>query len=99
MSAGLHLLPIFALAWNTGNRLLYLAIGAVVGIIFLWAGFIRKPRRERRYKYHRAPRQQPVAPKTAKRKRRSEPPMNPTLAETRGLPPVRESEGMIDYQS
>ena len=97
ITAVLHL-PIFALAWNTGNRLLYLALGAVVVIVFLWAWFIRKPPRERRYKYHRIPRQQPTPPKSAKRKRRSEPPMNPTLAETRGLPPVREPDG-ADYQS
>lgn len=99
MITGISLLPIFALAWNVGNRALYLAIGAVVGVIFLWAVFIRKPRRERRYKYHRAPRPQPTPPKSARRKRRSEPPMNPTLAETRGLPPVRESAGAADYPS
>lgn len=73
------------------------AIVFVAVVVFIWAAAVRKPKGERRYKYHRVPRgETPPAPKSSKRKRRSEPPRNPTLAETRGLPPVRESQPAAD---
>lgn len=76
--------------WNMENRVLYLALTGLVVLLFLWAFFIRKPRRERRYKYRRAPRSASTSHSKSKRRHRSQPPMNPTLAETRGLPPIRE---------
>lgn len=77
------------------------AILLVVGIVALWAVYIRRKPRQRRYKYHRAPRNTELAEeKKPRRKRRSEPPMNPTLAETRGLPPLRDSRSANEhYQS
>jgi len=81
------------------------AILLVAGVVVLWATLIRKKPRERRYQYRRA---QPVgvdstaptkntedvAPSKSerRRRRRSEPRRNPTLAETRGLPPVRDEQ-------
>ncbi len=76
--------------WNMENRALYLALTCLVALLFLWAVFIRKPRRERRYKYQRGPRSSSASNSKSRRRRRSKPPMNPTLAETRGLPPIRE---------
>ena len=89
--------PFFALSTLMEYVLLISAILLVAGVVVFWAVAIRKPKGERRYKYHRAPRGQmpPPAP-AAKRKRRAEPPRNPTLAETRGLPPVRESQPASD---
>lgn len=93
--------PFFALSSVMEYALLIGAILFVAGAVMFWAAVIRKPKSERRYKYHRVPRgEAPPEPKRPKRKRRSEPPMNPTLAETRGLPPIRESESgsKQDYQ-
>lgn len=101
MNAVDFLVPIFAMSTYVEYLLLIGAILLVAGVVVVWAVAIRKPKGERRYKYHRVVRgQTPPAPKTSKRKRRSEPPRNPTLAETRGLPPVRESESASngDYQ-
>jgi cell division septation protein DedD len=84
--------PFFALSTFMEYLLLIGAIVLVAVLVVFWAVAIRKPRSERRYKYHRVPRgEAPPETKRSKRKRRSEPPRNPTLAETRGLPPIRES--------
>lgn len=72
------------------------AILLVAGAVMIWAVAFRKKPRTRRYRYHRhQPKQREEKhssdSKTEKseRRRRSEPRRNPTLAETRGLPPVR----------
>jgi cell division septation protein DedD len=97
MNAGGVTVPMFALSTFMEYVLLIGAILLVASVVVFWAATIRKPKGERRYKYHRIPRgPTPPAPETAKRKRRSEPPRNPTLAETRGLPPMRESQPASD---
>jgi cell division septation protein DedD len=93
--------PFFALSSVMEYVLLIGAILLVAGVVVVWAAIVRRPHRNPRYKYHRVPRgQTPPPPKASKRKRRSEPPLNPTLAETRGLPPIRESGpgSKQDYQ-
>lgn len=94
-------LPILALSLFMEYLLLISAILLVAVAFVIWAVVVRKPKGERRYKYHRVSRgEPPPEPRRSKRKRRSEPPRNPTLAETRGLPPVREprSESSENYQ-
>jgi hypothetical protein len=99
MNPGALPIPMFALSTFMEYVLLISAILLVAGVVVFWAAAIRKPKGERRYKYHRIPRgQTPPPPEAAKRKRRSEPPRNPTLAETRGLPPVRESQSASDQR-
>lgn len=72
------------------------AIILVAGIVMLWAAFFRKKPRTRRYRYERAKPAlgEPVSAETKseRRRRRAEPRRNPTLAETRGLPPIRGEE-------
>ncbi len=97
MNPGALPVPLFAVGLLMEYVLLIGAILLVAGVVVFWAAAIRKPKGERRYKYHRIPRgQTPPAPEAAKRKRRSEPPRNPTLAETRGLPPMREASPAAD---
>jgi len=97
MNAEELLQPMLAVSTVMEYLILSGAILLVAAVLVFWAAAIRKPKSERRYKYHRAPRgQTPPPPQSAKRKRRSEPPRNPTLAETRGLPPVRESQSTSD---
>ena len=83
--------PFFALSTVMEYVLLSAALLLVAGGVMFWAIAVRKPPGKPRYKYHRAVPDQPLLPKR-KRKRRSEPPRNPTLAETRGLPPIREPD-------
>ena len=91
--------PVFALSTLMEYVLLIGAILFVAVVVVIWATAIRKPKGERRYKYHRVPRgETPPPSQSSKRKRRSEPPRNPTLAETRGLPPVRESQSTSDQR-
>lgn len=82
------------------------AILLVALAIVLWAAVLRKRRsRRERHHWHRQSRKDstiPMATKPAaappaeasrrRRRRRSEPSRNPTLAETRGLPPVRDAQ-------
>lgn len=81
------------------------AIVLVAGIVVLWAVLFRKKPREPRYQYRRAQPTDVAANSVIKsaaavsshkgdrrRRRRSEPRRNPTLAETRGLPPVRDEQ-------
>ena len=81
------------------------AMAAVTLAVLLWATFIRKRRRHRKYKYPHASEnkdRQKLAPEAVtpeikkdskprrrRRSRRSAERRNPTLAETGGLPPVR----------
>ena len=99
MNPGALPAPLFAVGVFLEYVLLIGALLLVAGGVAFWAAVIRKPKGERRYKYHRSPRGQTPPPAPAsKRKRRSEPPRNPTLAETRGLPPVRESQSAADQR-
>ena len=99
MNPGALPAPLFAVGLLMEYLLLSGALLLVVSGVVYWAAAIRKPKGERRYKYHRSPRGQTPPPAPAsKRKRRSEPPRNPTLAETRGLPPVRESQSAADQR-
>lgn len=92
MKAVFEFQPVFAVSPVLEYTLLGAALLLVAGGVIYWAIAIRKPPGKPRYKYHRpSPDQPPVSKR--RRKRRSEPPRNPTLAETRGLPPVRESGG------
>jgi hypothetical protein len=91
------IIPFFAVSYAKEYILFGGAILLVAVVLFLWAAAIRKPPRQRRYKYHRNnPDPAPLPLKSSKRKRRSEPPRNPTLAETRGLPPVRDPHSGSD---
>lgn len=80
---------------NFENTFLVGVIFLVIALVFLWAAFIRKPSR-RGVKYQRPRRATPNSHDTSirrrKRRRRDKTknPANPTLAETRGLPPIRE---------
>ncbi|MDB6067278.1 MAG: hypothetical protein JWR26_3486 [Pedosphaera sp.] len=91
------------------------AIIVIVGLVFIWAIFFRKPGRRRR-KHHKHRKKFPQAEnklvedtveKTAvtveennsrkkrRRSRREHRPRNPTLAETKGLPPIREGQSTL----
>jgi flagellar biosynthesis/type III secretory pathway M-ring protein FliF/YscJ len=72
-------------------------LGALVGVsllAFFWVVLVRKRRRRRRHRHHPQPAIQKVREQEdqKKRRRRDRRPRNPTLAETRGLPPVRDGE-------
>jgi hypothetical protein len=78
-------------------------------VLIIWAAFIRsRRRRKRQYHYRRsrpeAVERRPDKPETGasqsgrrrfRRRRREHRPKNPTLAETGGLPPVRDDSGNI----
>jgi len=81
------------------------AIAVVAGGVMLWAVLFRKRRKHRSYPHHRDRSLSRAASAKSstetdgaadngerKRRRRSEPRRNPTLAETRGLPPIRGEE-------
>jgi hypothetical protein len=78
------------------HSILMTSLIALAALLFIWAAFIRKPSRGRRKHHHSAdPRPQSnteflKARKRRKRRRKERLPMNPTLAETRGLPPIRD---------
>lgn len=83
------------------------AILLVAGGVMIWAVAFRKKPRTRRYRYHRHQSERSdsksvadSSPDKSERRRRSEPRRNPTLAETRGLPPIRgeESSSPEHYQ-
>jgi len=90
--------------WVQESLMLIGAIVFVTLVIFIWAVYFRK--RGRRHKHHhRSETQKAVTPpkeerpapvKHGRRKsqhsRREHRPRNPTLAETRGLPPVRDEQ-------
>ena len=98
-----------SVVFAVGPAFYYLTFaGAIVLVaigLFFWAVAIRKPRK-RKHRHHwrtssrkNAP-PESVEPKSSGRRRRSEPPRNPTLAETRGLPPLRDghSDSTQHYQ-
>lgn len=78
----------------------------LVGAVFVWAAFIRKPSRPHHHHHrHHWRRPKPAESETAEssrslglfrrkrhRRRRKNRPANPTLAETGGLPPVRSED-------
>ncbi len=80
------------------------AIVFVITVIFIWAVWFRK--RGRRHKHHhRSESQKGISPppkdetppvkhghRKSRRSKREHRPRNPTLAETRGLPPVRDEQ-------
>jgi hypothetical protein len=74
------------------------AVGAITFLTLIWAIFIRKPEdeRSRRYSYPRVSKSRAdadsgsqTAPRKRRRRRRRRHRRNPTLAETGGLPPIR----------
>ena len=75
--------------------LVLMAVLAVILLAVVWAVFIRKPGRGRRRERGRltsAPPPVESGGRSRRRRRRSER-RNPTLAETGGLPPLREEGG------
>lgn len=83
------------------------AILLVAGAVMIWAVAFRRKPKTRRYRYHRhqsgrsdSKDTSDSAAEKSERRRRAEPRRNPTLAETRGLPPVRgeESSSTEHYQ-
>ena len=90
--------------WVKESLILIGAISVVTAIIFIWAVYFRK--RSRRHKHHHHPVSQKGIPlrrdehpapvkhgrKKSRRSRHEHRPRNPTLAETRGLPPVRDEQ-------
>ena len=73
----------------------------IVGAIFVWAAFFRKPRRHHHFRRHhwKASRPEagpvngtnaPTGSRRQRRRRRAHRPLNPTLSQTHGLPPVRD---------
>jgi hypothetical protein len=98
MNIALLFIPIMALSTLMEYLLFSGAILLVAGVVVFWAAVVRKPKDSRLHHYRPSARAKTgseslAAAKPAKRRRRrSEPPLNPTLAETRGLPPLRESQ-------
>jgi hypothetical protein len=82
------------------------AIALVAFVTFLWAVFIRKPAKPRRkHRHHHASYRERFRKNAAEirqlvqprqRKHSEHHPLNPTLAQTGGLPPVREEEISLD---
>jgi FtsZ-interacting cell division protein ZipA len=78
------------------------AIGLVTLLVLGWAAFLRKRHRHRHSHHHRhrhssepTEADASVPPEKRRRRRRSHHrhrPLNPTLAETGGLPPIRPEE-------
>ncbi len=61
---------------------------------FIWVKVFHK-KRKRRYEHPKSSVQLPSTRKLKRRRRRDAPVANPTLAETRGLPPVREDHRAV----
>ncbi|MDB6108625.1 MAG: hypothetical protein JWR69_375 [Pedosphaera sp.] len=90
----------FTLSEAASNGLIILgALVAIVLVVFIWAACFRKKPRQRKYRYQHSDKAAPVAAtqngngdarKKWRRPRRARRQLNPTLAETRGLPPVRD---------
>jgi hypothetical protein len=70
------------------------SMALVTILIIMWAVFVRKKRRRTRESYQPAAAKIEAPPKRRKwrRRRRDHRPLNPTLAQTGGLPPVRTDE-------
>jgi hypothetical protein len=82
---------------ETGYVLITLLLLALIVLaVFIWAAFVRDPgrRRHHHHRHHSATWEQPANDGKRehhrhRRKHARDLPRNPTLAETRGLPPVR----------
>jgi len=97
-------------SWWTSAWFDYLVVPGVVVLIaaaiFFWAVFIRKKKSPNRRHRHHRPSYREQFKKNAneirqlvqprQRKHREHRPLNPTLAQTGGLPPVREEEKSPD---
>jgi hypothetical protein len=107
-------LPLLAISAAGYYLALTGALLLVSGVVVFWAIAIRKPRKRRPRHHWRSQsakdsaaalaakaKETPPAEASRRRRRRSELPRNPTLAETRGLPPVREAQSGPDehYQN
>ena len=91
--------------WVKESLILIGAISVVIAILFIWAVYFRKRGRRRKHHHHHSEPQRTVLPPReehpapvkhgrgrSRRSRREHRPRNPTLAETRGLPPVRDEQ-------
>lgn len=75
---------------HTLNTVLFTgSISIVILGAFIWIKVFHR-KRKRRYEHPKSSAQLSSTRKQKRRRRRSGPAANPTLAETRGLPPVRE---------
>lgn len=76
----------------------YIAIFGSLGLLtvlaLVWAVYFRRRHRHHHHHHHSAPNAnaEPAREKGRRRRRREHRPRNPTLAETGGMPPVREEE-------
>jgi len=70
------------------------SIAVVIVGAFVWVKVFHK-KRKRRYDHPKSSAQPSSTLKQKRRRRRSSPAANPTLAETRGLPPVREDHRAV----
>ena len=70
------------------------SITVMIVAAFIWVKVFHK-KRKRRYEHPKSSTQLSSTLKQKRRRRRSEPAANPTLAETRGLPPVREDHRAV----
>jgi hypothetical protein len=70
------------------------SITVVVIGAFIWVKVFHK-KRKRRYEHPKSAVQLSSPRKQKRRRRRSSPAANPTLAETRGLPPAREDHRAV----
>jgi hypothetical protein len=72
------------------------SITVMIVAAFIWVKVFHK-KRKRRYEHPKSSTQlsSTLKQKRRRRRRRSEPAANPTLAETRGLPPVREDHRAV----
>jgi hypothetical protein len=84
-------------AWGSREVIIVLlAIALVVGILFLWAAYVRKPKRRRSSSNEIVA--SPILKKSRRPRRRSRKikHRNPTLSETGGLPP-RKQECVVPH--
>jgi hypothetical protein len=90
------------LAFHSTIIFVVLLVLLVTGV-FIWAAFFRKPVRRRSSKHRWKPKEEsavqngtaaPDSQPARRRHKRRRPrqPLNPTLAETRGLPPLRDKQ-------
>jgi|GEM_PF-5574790 len=68
------------------------SITVMIVAAFIWVKVFHK-KRKRRYEHPKSSTQ--LSSTLKQKRRRSEPAANPTLAETRGLPPVREDHRAV----
>lgn len=76
------------------------AMGLVIGLVLIWAVFIRKPKVDKRAKvlepYVEDEPRSSSGKKRRRKRRRAHRPRNPTLAETGGLPPPKNDDADKD---